>query len=138
MPLRSPESRHIRKAILIASIAAIVVLAAAFATTGVPDVAGIIGEQVTVSMLKSHKDQNSVERWFRLSGADWHNGIAWESGESNSSSASGCSKNCACVLQVAFTKRAGLCEIFGDRITMRFDDNRHLESWAVEPSEDGC
>jgi hypothetical protein len=47
-------------------------------------------------------------------------------------------KDCTELMQVAFTRTVGLCSIYGDRITMRFDRSRKLKTWSVEAAADGC
>jgi hypothetical protein len=124
--------------ILAATITFVVVVSAAFITVGVPDVTDMIGEKVTLSMLRRHASEDSLERWFRSIGADWHPGTAWQSGEAFSSPAKPCSMNCEDTVQVAFTSQFGLCVVYGERITMHFSRDRQLEDWHIEQSADGC
>jgi hypothetical protein len=125
-------------AAIVLALATFAVIGVAFVFVGLPDVAGIIEEHITISMLNNHADQDALQGWFRRAGANWHMGQGWQSGESYTSPPAPCAEGCTKIMQVAFTNRVGLCEIFGDRITMRFDPNRKLKSWSVEAAADGC
>jgi hypothetical protein len=122
----------------VTSLAFIAALGAAFFFGALPDVTGRIGENVTLYMIKSGADEDSLQQWFRNIGADWHQGIAWERGEAFGSPATRCSRDCDEAMQVAFTRTMGLCVVYGDRITMHFDKSRKLTDWSVEHSADGC
>jgi hypothetical protein len=127
-----------RVATLVALVVALLISGALGLISGnIPDVPGIAEEAVTISMLKNHADQERLERWLTRTGADWHRGRAWESGEAFGSPGSVCKTNCDDVVQVAFTRQGGLCEVFGDRITMRFRYGK-LTTWSIEQAADGC
>jgi hypothetical protein len=64
---------------------ALFALVAAFLIGLVPSVPDLVREPVATAMLRHRSDENSFERFLRMSGADWHIGGGYQDGESYSS-----------------------------------------------------
>ena len=123
---------------LLAVIGVAVMLGLSFVFFYVPEPAEIIEEWVTISMLKHHANEDSLQNWFRLTWADWHLGRAWTPGVYYGAPPNACTSDCEALMQVAYTNFEGMCFVAGERITMHFDKHRNLKTWSVEAANDGC
>jgi hypothetical protein len=108
----------------------------------VPDVPAMIRESFAVVMLKNRIDQNSFERFLRVSGADWRKGYGYQRGEAFSAfdarSPDACMIKCDSIVQTAFTRWYGICVVSGDVVSARFDRQGHLQAWNLDEAVDGC
>lgn len=129
--------------IIIAAVIAIgLVFGVGFFLGMIPDVPAMVREQLAVAMLKHRADRSSFERFLRMSGADWHRGSAYRQGEAFSAfdlpSRNACTVACDSALQVAFTRRFGICFISGDVVSASFDKRGRLQAWKSDQAVDGC
>jgi len=125
----------------VASLVAFVLMLLALFFAALPDVAERVEESITISMLKNGANEDAFQRWFRNVGAVWQMGKGLQSDVGYGAGTSPCNdrtEDCLETMQVRFTHGAGMCVIWGDRITMHFTKQRKLKTWSVEPAADGC
>lgn len=140
----SDSKRRTRRTVVIgvAAIGIVLALGVAFLLDMLPDVPAMVREPLAVTMLNNRTDQNSFERFLRVSGADWHKGYGYQTGEAFSAfdavSRDACSIECDSVVQIAFTRWFGICFIRGDVVSVRFDKRGRLQTWNLNQAVDGC
>jgi hypothetical protein len=141
--LSNPKRRTRRTVVIgVAAIGIVLALGVAFLLDMLPDVPAMVREPLAVTMLNNRTDQNSFERFLRVSGADWHKGYGYQTGEAFSAfdvvSRDACSIECDSVVQIAFTRWFGICFIRGDVVSARFDKRGRLQTWNLNQAVDGC
>jgi hypothetical protein len=125
-----------------ASVVTLLVLAGAFFVGAVPDLTSMTSEPIAISMLKRGAGKTSFERFLRASGTSWHIGYGYQDGEAFSAfdlaSREPCEIECRSVVQAAFTKTFGICTVYGDVVSIRYDENGKLKRWNLSKAVDGC
>jgi hypothetical protein len=121
---------------------ALLVLGGAFFFGAVPDLPSMISEPTAISMLKRGADRTSFERFLRVSGTSWHPGYGYQTGEAfsafDAASRAPCEIECRSVVQAAFTKTFGICSVYSDVVTIRYNESGKLERWNLTQAVDGC